>query len=369
MILVPFTDGITFEVVPAFVNKDDSYTFPDANDGGKWRPTNPRPEIEAIRTRNAACNGNLVPLCRMMRSWKRKWDVPIGGLLVDTLAYQFIENYGHRDKSYLYYDFVCRDFFQWMAGQDAQQEYWKAPGSGQFVHGKGLFQYKAKRCYNIALEAVAHDDSQPEAGVVGQAEMEGHLWNSIPRLTTRPSHERFLKVSFESATDASYTPIRRTKSAPISSLSRLGRVKVSQIVLSAITTAGFVAAVFGAGPIGAALGLIVSTVLLALNSYTKNYDLGELAQKHRQAANDLWLVRENYLSLLVDIAMKEKPLEALQKHRDQLVKQLHTVYSGPPSTTFQAYRKAQEALQKLEDMTFTDAEIDAFLPKELKRSH
>jgi len=162
VILVPFTDGITFEVVPVFINQYNSYIYPDANAGGRWRTTNPKPEIEAIRTRNAACNGNLVPLCQMMRSWKRKWDVPIGGLLVDTLAYQFIENYTHRDKSYLYYDLMCRDFFKWMADQDAEQEYWKAPGSGQYVYGKGLFQYKAKRCYNISLEAIAHETATPK---------------------------------------------------------------------------------------------------------------------------------------------------------------------------------------------------------------
>lgn len=151
-------------------------------------------------------------------------------------------------------------------------------------------------------------------------------------------------------------------------LCTLSRIRIWQIVLSAITTAGFIGAVFGAGKIGAVLGLIVSTVLLALNSYTKNYDLGELAQKHKQAANDLWIIRENYLSLLVDIAMKERPLEALQKQRDELIKQLHAVYSGAPSTTYKAYKRAQQALQKLEDMTFSDAEIDAFLPKELKRA-
>ena len=150
-------------------------------------------------------------------------------------------------------------------------------------------------------------------------------------------------------------------------LSRLARIKLWQIILSAITAAGFLGAIFGAGQIGAALGIIVSTALLVLNSYTKNYDLGELAQKHKQAANDLWIVRENYLSLLVDLAMREKPLEALQKQRDELLEQLHTVYSGAPSTTFQAYKKAQQALKQLEEMTFTDAEIDEFLPKELKR--
>jgi len=162
VILVPFKDGITFEVVPAFVNKDDSFTYPDANGGGSWKTTNPKPEIEAIRVRNSACNGNLVPLCRMMRAWKGKWDVPISGLLVDALAYQFIEGWQHRDKSYLYYDFMCRDFFRFMADQDKDQEYWKAPGSGQYVYGKGLFQWKATRCYNLSLDAIKHETAEPK---------------------------------------------------------------------------------------------------------------------------------------------------------------------------------------------------------------
>ena len=53
--------------------------------------------------------------------------------------------------------------------------------------------------------------------------------------------------------------------------------------------------------------------------------------------------------------------------RDALLKQLHSVYAGAPSTTHQAYRKAQEALKRYEDMTFTDDEIDAFLPAVLKK--
>ncbi len=162
VILVPFNDGITFEVVPAFINKDGSFTYPDANNGGRWRVTNPKPEIAAIRSRNSATNGNLVQLCRMARAWKRKWDVPIGGLLIDTLAYQFIEDWGYRDKSYLYYDFMSRDFFKWMSSQDSNKEYWRAPGSGQYVYGKGLFQYKAKRCYNISLEAIEHETADPK---------------------------------------------------------------------------------------------------------------------------------------------------------------------------------------------------------------
>jgi len=151
-------------------------------------------------------------------------------------------------------------------------------------------------------------------------------------------------------------------------LTRQRRIKLWQIILSAVTTAGFIGAAFGNGKAPAILGLIVSTILLALNSYTKSQDLGEIAQKHRQAGSDLWLIREQYLSLLVDVKMREKPIEALQEQRDKLVQQLHKIYRGAPSTTPAAYREAQNALQKMEDMTFSDAEIDAFLPKELKRS-
>ena len=98
----------------------------------------------------------------MMRVWKRKWDVPIGGLLIDTLAYQFIERWAYKDKSFVYYDWICRDFFDFMANQDRTKEYWKAPGSGQYVYGKDLFQWKARRCCNIALEACKHESAEPK---------------------------------------------------------------------------------------------------------------------------------------------------------------------------------------------------------------
>ncbi len=152
-------------------------------------------------------------------------------------------------------------------------------------------------------------------------------------------------------------------------LSRLSQIKLWQIILSAITTAGFIAVVFGAGETGALVGVLVSTALLVLNAYTKNYDLGELSQKHRQAGADLWIIREKYLSLITDLRMGEKPIESLQAERDKILEELHSVYSGAPSTTYQAYRKAQVALKQLEDMTFSDEEIDAFLPKELKKAN
>lgn len=158
-----FTDGICYEIVPGFINKDGkSYTYPDTNNGGSWKVTNPRDEIGEINSANTNCNKNLKRLCRMARAWKEKWDVPIGGLLIDTLAYNFLKQWEYRDKSYVYYDWMTRDFFVYLKNQNSDQNYWLAPGSRQYVWRKGVFEYKALRCYNISLEALKYEtESMP----------------------------------------------------------------------------------------------------------------------------------------------------------------------------------------------------------------
>ena len=151
-------------------------------------------------------------------------------------------------------------------------------------------------------------------------------------------------------------------------LARLSAIKLWQIILSALSTGGFISIAFGSGKPGAIIGTVLSTGLLVLNAYTKNYDLGELAQKHKQTATSLWLTREKYLSLLTDLIMGEKPLERLQAERDELLGSLYAIYDGAPTTTYKSYQCAQQALKQSEDMTFSDEEIDAFLPSDLKRS-
>jgi len=163
VVAIKFEDGINFEIVPGFVNKDSiSYTYPDTHDGGSWKVTNPKAEIEEIRKKDIEWNHNLKRLCRMARAWKDKWDVPMGGLLIDTLAYNFLEDWKYKDKSFTYYDWMVRDFFKYLSEQDENQKYWLAPGSKQDVWRKGKFEYKALRCYNISLEAIKYESNEQE---------------------------------------------------------------------------------------------------------------------------------------------------------------------------------------------------------------
>ncbi len=148
-------------------------------------------------------------------------------------------------------------------------------------------------------------------------------------------------------------------------LSRLASIKLLQIILSALTTASFIGTIFGESHITTIVGLLISVTLLVLTAYTKNYDLGEIAQKHKQAANELWLIREKLTSLIGDVKRESESIESITQIRDELISELGSVYSGAPSTTSKAYKKAQKALQKDQEMTFSKDEINAFLPQEL----
>ena len=100
------------EVMPAFKQDDGSYKYPDTANGGSWKITKPQAEIDEMREANKRKNRNLRRLCKMARAWKNKHGVAMGGLLIDTLAYNFLESTDeYDDRSYYYYDWMCRDFF------------------------------------------------------------------------------------------------------------------------------------------------------------------------------------------------------------------------------------------------------------------
>jgi hypothetical protein len=142
------------EVQPVFENTDRSFTYPDTYNGGKWRVTRPREELKAMTEFVANKNKNLRRLCKMARAWKNKHGVAMGGLLIDTLAHNFLKSTNdYDDKSYTYYDWMARDFFQYLMNEPDKDHY-QALGSGQDVKVKKKFQKKAKKAYELSLKAI-----------------------------------------------------------------------------------------------------------------------------------------------------------------------------------------------------------------------
>lgn len=156
VIVINFTDGVKYEVLPAFSNTEGGYTFADSNNGGSWRACKPKQEMDAFANRNINSNCNLVELARMARAWRDTNNVPMSGMLIDTLAFQFIDTWAYKDKSYFYYDYMTKDFFAFLASQDSNKQYWLAPGSGSYVYRKGPFEYKARQAELRAREAITY---------------------------------------------------------------------------------------------------------------------------------------------------------------------------------------------------------------------
>lgn len=149
---------------------------------------------------------------------------------------------------------------------------------------------------------------------------------------------------------------------------RNSNTKLFQIILSAITTTGIMVTVFGDQKWVGIVTALISTGLLALNTYLKKHDSGQIAQKHADCAASLWNIREIYLSLLTDIKAQIIDVSSIIEIRDQLQQDLHGLYKGTPRTISRAYSEASRALKTNEELTFSDEEIDNFLPLELRKS-
>lgn len=144
-------------------------------------------------------------------------------------------------------------------------------------------------------------------------------------------------------------------------------IKIIQMGLSAGTTTSLLLALFGDTHLATAIGAALSTLLLILTAYTKDFDPGQNSQRHSDTATRLWAIREAYFSLLTDLACGLISTEGIVKRRDQLQESLEGIHTGAPRTNSRAYKAAQEALQIKEELTFSDQEIDNFLPVALRR--
>lgn len=145
-------------------------------------------------------------------------------------------------------------------------------------------------------------------------------------------------------------------------------LKLIEIILSAATTTILFFVLFDDQKLIEIIAAICSTFLLCITFYSKDYNLLEIAEKHKQAALDILEIRESLLSLLIDIRINKSEIEIFQQRRDKLNEELVKTYRGVPKTISKAYKIASKALKNNEEFTISDSEIDKFLPENLRRN-
>ena len=95
VVKVAFSDGMLFEVLPAFKNWDNSYKYPDTNMGGNWRSTNPKAEQDAMQQKNRNSNGLLYDTCKHIRRIRDDnfSSYTLSGIVIDCFVYQAIADW------------------------------------------------------------------------------------------------------------------------------------------------------------------------------------------------------------------------------------------------------------------------------------
>lgn len=110
IVSLDFSDGIKFEVLPAFQDTardllgiltcDETYKYPDTHMGGHWIATNPKAEQKAMKDKNDSSNGLLFDTCKHIRYIRDNnySSYHLSGILIDAFVYDAIGSWHWGEK-------------------------------------------------------------------------------------------------------------------------------------------------------------------------------------------------------------------------------------------------------------------------------
>ncbi|WP_202594264.1 SMODS domain-containing nucleotidyltransferase [Enterococcus faecium] len=146
VVKINFHDGIKFEIVPAFNEKDywgesKGFIYPDSNMGGNWKATNPKKEQEAMKLKNTKSNNLLYATCKHFRHVRDTefTSYHLSGIVIDSFVYEamgnwkFVENNsGGQNISSVSYETALLEYYNSHKVMGGLNLY--SPGSNQFVN-------------------------------------------------------------------------------------------------------------------------------------------------------------------------------------------------------------------------------------------
>lgn len=144
-------------------------------------------------------------------------------------------------------------------------------------------------------------------------------------------------------------------------------METAKIMSASLTSVGIVSLIFTDQLWIKIVSALISFVSVFVSAFFKSFDLQTMVSQHKAAANNLLSVRDELKLLLLKIRMKQGEPAELSNEYEEIVHQLDKVYADAPNTTDKAVDMARTALNITKDNTFSDTEIDGFLPAGLRK--
>jgi len=117
------------------------------------------------------------------------------------------------------------------------------------------------------------------------------------------------------------------------------------------------------------VGLLITGASLTFELFNKDDYIQEMFY-HRTYAEKYKSLRDEYMSLIEEIMSNAFSEEQLRSKKNMLQTRYSTIGETAPTTTYKDYKQAQLGLglkgNTDEEFTWSDEEIDKFLPKQLR---
>ena len=150
---------------------------------------------------------------------------------------------------------------------------------------------------------------------------------------------------------------------------RYNILETVKIVISPITSAGIISIIFMDDFYLKLITAVISMISIGITTYFKTFDLPGLMNQHKSSSLQLLHIREQLISLLSDIKIQRLKTEDIIKKRDEILSSLQAVYDGSIDPSAAAVGLAEKALKQDKGFTYTDQEIDSYLPVHLRKSN
>jgi hypothetical protein len=162
VVVVSFSGSFSVEVIPVFKNHfADTYYTPNTHNGGSWKTTNPTAEKKNITSCNDISNGKATHMIKMSKVWKHECNVPIKSLAIELVGVEFINLWQYKDKTKIYYDWMVRDFFEYLLTKKGSIIL--IPGIFEFCYLDNAWESKAISVRDRAITACKYEASDKDS--------------------------------------------------------------------------------------------------------------------------------------------------------------------------------------------------------------
>jgi hypothetical protein len=128
--------------------------------GGRYKKADYEAEASRITKSNNESANNTRHLVKMMKRWQAHCSVPLKSFFIELTAIEFLESWGSRGKSTLYYDWMIRDYLAYLIGK--QNTYMYAPGTYELLFLGSGWVSRAETALARARKACTHEaNSEP----------------------------------------------------------------------------------------------------------------------------------------------------------------------------------------------------------------